>query len=138
MDLPAAISAITASIGLARELKNIDASFDKAELKLKVAELTAALAEAKLGLVDVASQLQEKDDEISQLRKTIETKELHLKQIGNNTYFTVGGIPKGAPICPVCEKKGLFLQMVQTLKPGRTYACPHCKADYGPFPGYIK
>lgn len=100
MDIAGAISAVTAAIGFARELNQVGAQVDQAALKLKIAELTGALAEAKLGLVDVAEQLRAKDAEINRLS----TFDLAL----NDKIFFEGfyldtfedGSPKGDPYCP--------------------------------------
>lgn len=141
MDISGALSAIGASLSIAKELKEIDASFDKAELKLKIAELTSALAEAKLGLVDVNEELHRKNDEIAELGRLLAHREASTAMRNNKRYFTnEAGEPKGPPICPVCERQGLLLQVVQDRSKGTAgayYACPKCKANYGLHPGVL-
>lgn len=135
MDVVATISAVSAALGLAKEIREIDAQFDKAELRLKIADLTISLSEAKLGLQDVAEQIREKDAEISRLSKLLEFREAKLSDQGEFRYFAnEEGGPKGFPICPRCEKKGDFHSLVQDRSKGAgsaTYVCPTCKANFG-------
>lgn len=136
MDVVGSISAVTAAIGLVKELRAIDAQFDKAELKLKIADLSEALSEAKLGLIDVAQQLQEKDAEIKRLNDLLSFKATKLVDKGEFRYFAdENGGAMGAPICSRCERKGDFHRVVQDRSKGIgkiTYYCPACKANFGP------
>lgn len=136
MDVVATISALTAALGLAKEIREIDSQFDKAELKLKVAELTVALSDAKVGLLDVAEQVRAKDKEIAQLRELLAFRETKLSDQGEFRYFVdENGSPKGAPICSRCERNGNFHKVVQDRSKGIgkiTYYCPSCQANYGP------
>jgi DNA-directed RNA polymerase subunit M/transcription elongation factor TFIIS len=135
MDIVGSISAVSAALGLVKELRAIDAQFDKAELKLKIAELTEALSDAKLGLIDVAEELKAKDGLIAGLRERLEFREAKLVDTGKFRYFAdEAGKATGVPICPVCEKKGLHLVLAQDRSKGSggvTYVCPSCKANYG-------
>lgn len=136
MDVAAAIGAVTAALGLVKELREIDSQLDKAELRLKIADLTGALSDAKLGLIDVAEQLRAKDDEISRLKELVAFRETKLSDQGEFRYFAdETGAPKGAPICPRCEKKGDFHRLAQDRSKGAgriTYYCPACSANFGP------
>ncbi len=135
MDLATSLSAVTAALALVKELKQIDAQFDKAELKLKIAGLTEALSDAKLGLVEIAQEMAEKDAEIRRLSELLAYKASNLVEQGAFRYFAnEAGEASGVPICPVCEKKGLFLKLAQDRSKGAgavTYVCPSCKANYG-------
>lgn len=132
MDIAGSISAVTAALGLVKELRMIDAQFDKAELKLKIADLTEALSEAKLGLVDVAQQLQDKDREIAGLQKRVRYRTENLIDIDGFRYELKDGQPFSTPFCPVCEHKGLMLKITRDQNtPGHPYKCPSCRADYG-------
>lgn len=132
MDIAGAISAVTAAIGFARELNNVNIQVDQATLKLKVAELTTALADAKLGLVDVAELLRDKEQEIARLTGLLAYKASNLVDVDGMRYRTQDGQPVGLPICPVCEAKGLFITLAQDRSTnGYPYRCPSCKANYG-------
>lgn len=136
MDVVAIISTVSAALGLAKEIREIDAQFDKAELKLKIADLTISLSDAKLGLLDVAEQMREKDAEISRLSGLLAYRDTKLVDKGEFRYFAdESGNAKGFPICPRCEKRGDFHTLVQDRSKGIrgiTYNCPSCKANFGP------
>lgn len=65
------LSAASAAIGIVKELKDIDRSIDEATFKLKIADLTTALAEAKIALSDAKLALAEKDTEIRNLEAKV-------------------------------------------------------------------
>lgn len=137
MDIAGSLSAVTSALGLVKELREIDAQFDKAEMKLKIAELTSALSDAKLGLADIAEELKNKEAEIARLRGIIDFRDTKLVDRGQFRYFSDSeGKPIGHPLCPPCEKNGDFLSVVQDRSKGIgkiTYYCPKCKANYGPY-----
>ncbi|GGD43364.1 hypothetical protein [Aureimonas glaciei] len=132
MDIAGSLAAVGSALTIVKELRAVDAQMDQATMKLKVAELTSALADAKLGLVDVADQLREKDAEISKLRDALRYREDNLISVNGLRYHTKGVHAVGAPICPVCEAKGLFLTVVRDVSsPGHPFKCPSCKANFG-------
>jgi hypothetical protein len=136
VDINAALGAVTAAIGLAKELRSIDKEYDKAELKLKVADLAESLADAKQNILAIGDDIRERDEEIARLRSILNFKSDKLIDKGQFRYFIdKDGYPKGNPICPVCEKQGDFLSVVQDRSKGIgkiTYYCPKCRSNYGP------
>ncbi|WP_192257364.1 hypothetical protein [Mesorhizobium caraganae] len=138
MDIAATISAVTAAIGLAKEIRSIDAQIDQAELRLKIADLTSSLAEAKMGLVDVADQLRQKDNEIARLSAFEGDLSDKIFKDGFHMDAFEDGTPKGDPYCPYCieRKMGLF-RLHHLDKPGRPSGCPHCKTVYVHAPHYF-
>ncbi len=136
MDIAGSISAVTAALGLVKELREIDAQFDKAEMKLKIAELTEALSDAKLGLVDVAQSLKEKDEQINKLKASIQRREETVERNGYHYRKGGNGGPVGKPFCPVCLEDGNFTLTVDIYEAGRPTKCPRCKANFGNLSGY--
>lgn len=141
MDITGALSAITASIGLVNEIRKVDIDLDKADLKLKIADLTGSLADAKLALIDVQKDLLDKDREIERLINLLKQRDLTTIEYNGKRYLRgEDGQPKGAPFCIVCEREGLFLQIVQDRSKGAgaiNYCCPKCRASYGSHPGVM-
>lgn len=114
-----------------KQLNEIDARVDEASFKLKIAEVTAALAEAKLGLVDAQEALRAKDAELSALRDRLKFKAEETTSYKGLTYDAVDGKPVGAPYCPLCEAQGKFIRLVEYVAlPGHPWKCPACKADF--------
>ncbi len=136
IDWPTALSTASQAIKLANDLRSIDKEVDKAELKLKVAELTGSLAEIKLTLSEAKSDAAEKEDEIARLKKlhhrlADETVELYGYRYRKRKDGKDGGA--GNPMCDVClQKDGLLIETAHI--PGKgiySLQCPNCKAVYG-------
>lgn len=142
MDIAGAISAVGASISLVKEIRGIDVDVDKAELKLKIADLATSLSDAKLALVEVREQVQAQEAQLADMRALLNQRETKTVEFNGKRYFLgVNGLPAGAPLCPVCERKGLFLQIAQDRSKGVSgacYQCPHCRANYGMNPGVMR
>lgn len=136
MDLAGALTAVTAGLRLAKELRDIDHQLDAAELKLKLVDVTEALADAKSALIDAQAALGEKDAQIDDLSKRLRFRETKLVDRGQFRYFANDdGNARGRPVCPRCEARGEYLQLAQDRSKGIgriTYYCPGCKANYGP------
>lgn len=136
MEIATALSTVTTALKLATQLRDIDHQIDKADLKLKIAQMTDALAQAKTALTDAETQLRAKDAEIEHLRSEVQFRATKLVDRGQFRFFAdETGNPKGRPICPKCEKRGDYLEVVQDRSRGAggvTYYCPGCKANFGP------
>ena len=111
----ATISTLLGSVKTATEiaklLKDSDLSLEKAESKLKLAELISLLADAKIELSQIQSLLIEKDKEIENLKKQL--------NVNNNVtwdppyYWVQNGGTKEGPYCQNCydsENKLIRLQ----------------------------
>jgi hypothetical protein len=137
MDIAGSLSAVTAALSLVKELREIDTQLDKAELKLKITDLTSALSDAKLGLIEIAEDVRAKESEITRLKNIIEFRETKLVDKGQFRYFAdKNGNATGLPLCPLCEKTADFLSLTQDRSKGIgkiTYYCPKCKSNYGSY-----
>lgn len=131
MDIAASIAAITAALGLVKELKEIDASFDKAEMKLKLAELTGALADAKLGIIDAQDEVASRNKEIERLTAHLKFRDDETVVLKGYRYHTEAGEPKGRPYCPICEESGSLIRTITSSAPGHPITCPKCKSVFG-------
>lgn len=68
MDLLSGLSAASTAIGIAKDLREIDRSVDEAGFKLKLAELTSALADTKLALTDAKEIIARLESELDQAK----------------------------------------------------------------------
>lgn len=127
----ATISAITNSvktaIDIAKAIKNSDVSLEKAELKLRVAELINALADAKIASAEIIESLKQKDSEIETLKKKLKFKE-KLIRVGE-AYFEVdnSGKPTGDPYCSHCWETKFQAIHLKTAKHAANKECPSCQ-----------
>jgi len=135
IDWPLAFSTAAQALKLANEFRSIDKEISQAELKLKVAGLTTALADLKMTLTEAKNDAAEKDGEIARLktlqrRLAEETIELYGYQYRKRTDGKQGGA--GNPFCDVClQKEGLLIETTHLHEAGRPLQCPNCKATYG-------
>jgi len=70
----AAISHLTTATDVVRYLRDAEQVFKTADLKLRIADLVDALANAKLALTDVQELLSANDEEIKRLREALKLK----------------------------------------------------------------
>jgi hypothetical protein len=131
------ITSITAFLGsiktateIAKAIREADVSLEKAEAKMKLADMMAALADARMQAVEVQQVIQEKDQRIAELEKALELKD-NLVRSGD-AYYEVNesGKPIGAPFCSHCwEAKHKAIHLNLDFPP-MTKSCPICKAKY--------
>jgi hypothetical protein len=67
MDVIGGLTAARLALDLAKDLRGIDRSVDEATFKLKLAELTTALADTQVALAEARTNLLEKDTKIASL-----------------------------------------------------------------------
>jgi hypothetical protein len=134
IDWPLALSTASQAIKLANELRFIDKEVSHAELKLKIADLTSALADLKVTLTEARSDAVEKDEEIDRLkglqrRLVDDTVEMYGYRYRKRKEGK--GPAAGNPFCDVCLlKDGLQIETAQFPAPGMVLQCPNCKAKY--------
>jgi hypothetical protein len=128
------ITSVTAVLGslktateIAKLIKDSDVSFEKAESKLKLADLISALADAKLEVVGVQQAVADAEARIRELEKQLQTHEnLKWKE---PTYWLEGEGKSDGPFCQKCydtERK-----LVRLLGDGTGwYECKACKSDF--------
>lgn len=126
-----AIASILGSVKTATEiaklLKDSDLSLEKAEMKLKLADLISALADARIETAEIQSLIAEKDDRIKQLKTALETKE-NIKY--EKPYYWLGsGAERDGPYCQHCFDKDGKLIRLQSNGNGY-WDCKVCKNGY--------
>ena len=94
------LGSIKTATDIAKLIKDSGSSLEQAEVKLKIAELVSALADAKIELAEVQGELQSKDQIIASLRDDLAKKEG--VKFDGEYYFAVND---DVPYCPVCYEK---------------------------------
>lgn len=108
-------------------------AIDTAEFKLKIAELSEAMADLKLTLIEARDDLASKDAEIERLKKQLQRKAELIEHAGFSYDKGKDGKPKGDAYCPVCmEKDGYLIHLTKPPHGTTTSRCPNpnCKALY--------
>ena len=118
MDISSGISAAANAIAIAKTLKSIEASYDHAALKAKIAEIYEGLADAKLALIDAKEAIAGLEKECSRLKSVNSERAGLVTGSGGYRYFAgMNGYPTGYPVCPKCEQiDARFLNLLCTIK----------------------
>src|ERR1044072_1560075 len=127
--ISAFITSVRNAVEIAKALKEAEHSFEKAEAKLKIAELISALADSKIQAAEIQDLLQEKDKRIAELEEALKLK-ASLKR-SNDAYFEVGSDGKitGAPYCSHCWEVSYKAIHLHRDHRGH-WQCPNCKNEY--------
>lgn len=135
IDWPVAFSTASQAMKLVNELRAIDKEVSQAELKLKIAELTGALADLKITLTDARDEASERDAEIARLKKLQrrvedDTVELYGYRYRKRKDGKGGGA--GNPFCDVCfQKDGMLIETATIAGKGiQALQCPNCKGRF--------
>jgi hypothetical protein len=130
MDI-AAISSLLSSLktatDIAKFIRESDVSLERAELKLKLAELVEALANAKLDAAGVQQAILDRDESIRELREAMKVR-ADLKWVQPCYYLTnAQGVDE--PFCQNCYDSSAKLSRLHTDGNG-FFQCRVCKQSY--------
>ncbi|MEK1890739.1 MAG: hypothetical protein AAAB35_24885 [Phyllobacterium sp.] len=140
MDIAAALSILGQAIGIAKDIKEIDTSFDTAAMKANAADLYGKLADVKMTLTDARDELRDKDSEIERLKSAFAYKGTLVEERGYKYEPKADGNPRGKPFCPRCEQNlGKYYRLVGSSRTGGRgdSVCPECKTEYPRVPEYV-
>ncbi len=127
----AVLSSLKTATEIAKFIRESDVSIEKAELKLKVADLIGALADVKLELVELQDTFASKDQRIKQLEEAFETKDTLVRKYDAYYKADPDGMPLGAPYCLRCwESDHKQRLLVHDAKDFRTRLCTSCGHRY--------
>jgi hypothetical protein len=128
------LTAVTAVLGniktateIAKLIKDSDLSLEKAETKLKLAELIGALADAKLEAINLQETLLKAEGRIKELENEIEVHG-NLRWV-EPLYWLDGKTGSDGPYCQHCYDSARKLIRLQGNGAG-WYECKVCKNGY--------
>lgn len=120
-----ALGSIKTAVEIAKLIKDGGSSIEQAEIKLQMAELISALADAKMEVSDIQGELIAKNEEISELKQKLTTKDA---VVWEKPYYFVakGEDNRDGPFCQKCYDSEQKLIRLQGGKNG-TWRCYECK-----------
>jgi len=129
--IAAAISCINLTIDGVRKLSKASGAIERAELKLQLAEMMDALADAKLEMTQAMEDRAFFQQQIAELEKSLRIKET-IKRAGDAYYgLDEQGEPKGAPYCSLCwERNHSLIHLTSAARTEQHSSCPACKSQY--------
>lgn len=126
-----ALTSLKAATDIAKFLRESDMSLEKADLKLKLAELVSALADAKIQLVEIQDALQAKDKRIAQLEDAFQVKDTLIRHRDAFYSMNSSGQPTGVPYCLRCwENDHKLRQLVHMAGNRLQRVCTTCGHKY--------
>ncbi len=131
----ATVSAVLGSLktatDIAKFIRESDVSIERAELKLKIADLVSALADVKIELVDLQEIFAAKEQRIRELEEAFEAKDSLIRRYDAYYRADPEGEPIGVPFCLRCwENEHKQRQLVHDVKEHRARICTGCGHRY--------
>lgn len=127
----ALLGSVKTATEIAKFIRESDASIERAELKLKVADLISTLADVKMELVELQEAFAAKDERIQELEEAFQARDSLVRRW--DAYYTpdADGAPTGAPFCVRCwDIDHKQLRLVHDSKEYRIRVCIGCGHRY--------
>jgi ribosomal protein L37AE/L43A len=125
--IAAALGSIKTATDIAKLIKDSDVSLEKAEAKLKLAELISALADTKIQIAEIQQFLIDKDTELRAIKEQLDVKAK--LQWESPYYWLLDETQKDGPYCQHCYDKDNLLIRLQGNGAGY-WRCSVCKNSY--------
>jgi ribosomal protein L37AE/L43A len=127
MEISGILLSVKAAVDIAKLIKESDTSLEKAETKLKLAELISSLADIKIQASEIQQTLLDRESEVRELRDLLSAKEK--LQWEKPFYWLVEQDQKDGPYCQKCyDVNGKYVR----LQGGNNevWACFECKGVF--------
>lgn len=127
--IAALLNGLKAATDIAKSISQASNSLQAAELKMKLAELYEALADARIKATDLKEEIDAKDQEIARLLDAAKLEGEVFR--GGDAYFRKGA-SKPYPLCIACwdqRKKLVHLLDTAREKGPDSRTCPECKTS---------
>ncbi|QQD21057.1 hypothetical protein GJQ55_04805 [Venatoribacter cucullus] len=113
-----------------KQIKAAGYQLEKADMKMLLADLTAAVASAKMELSLLQGVCEARDAELIRMNEVLVFKG-NLRRRGDGYYKTLDGRPYGQPYCSYCwEGSQKLLHLHSKILSRDVRVCPGCKNEY--------
>lgn len=137
IEIPIVLKTLSDAIGIAKAVAEAKNEWDKADLRLKMADVTTALADAKNAVTEAQMELRDKDREIERLTEAFKRIDETVEFDGKYYRKGADGKSLGRAFCPVCWDQGRPFLLDQNRKaPRGAMRCARCKAEYDLVPQF--
>jgi len=129
--ISAALTSLKAATDIAKFLRESELSLEKADLKLKLADLMEALADIKMKFAEFQEDLMEKEKKIAELEEAFETKDYLIRD--RDAYYLINADGKaiGVPYCLRCwESDHKKKQLIDLHDNPTIRICTACRQKY--------
>ena len=134
MDLLTGLTAVSQTIAITKDLRNIDDKIVVAEFKLRIADIVDKLLDAKQALQDAQEERRQLIQQIEILEESLRFKKRLTDEKGKLFVLNELGQTEGEPFCNQCYvKEGKLYRMLR--QPGEqgsfgSYWCSNCKDTF--------
>jgi len=127
----AALTSIKTATDIAKGLREAELSLERAEVKLKLADLLSALADARMELATIQQTLIDKDQKISELEEAFQSKDSLVRRYDAYYQKDRDGNPTGPAFCLGCwENRHKKCQLIVSPEGRFTRVCTNCGQEY--------
>ena len=127
----AILTSIKTATDIAKLLRESDSSLERAEMKLKLADLIGSLADTRTRVIEVQEEIVGRDRRIAELEEALRTKEEVVRCLDGYYKKNAVGNATGHPFCLSCwEGSHRLHQLVQKSGNRFTNKCGHCGHEY--------
>lgn len=128
--IAAILDSIKTATELAKLINDSDISLEKAETKLKLADLISSLADARIQLAEIKEIILEKDEAIKKLTEQQEIK--NKIKFEPPYYYLLTETGQDGPFCQCCyDKNSKTIRLILEKCLRGTFHCKVCDSWYG-------
>jgi len=129
--ITAILNNLKVAIDIAKALRDSDISIERAELKLRLAEMIGALADAKIEVTNIQQLLADKEHELTELKDAFQSKDALVKRYDGYYHMDENGNAVGEPYCISCWQTKHKRYNLQYLAGDRTIKqCVSCSSKF--------
>ncbi len=121
-------TSLKAATEIAKFIRESDISLDKAETKMKLADLMSTLADIKMEMAEVQDELLKRDRSIATLQSQLSLKGKLVFEMPY--YWLVDGQTKDGPFCATCNDKDNKQIRLISAKAKGLWSCNGCKNHF--------
>lgn len=127
----AVLNSLKTATDIAKFIRESDLSLERAELKMKVADLVGALADVKMQVVEFQDSFAAKEQRIKELEDAFQAKDTLVRRYDAYYHADNEGSPMGVPYCLRCwENDHKQRQLVRDAQEFRNRVCTSCGHRY--------
>lgn len=126
-----AIAMVNGSLELVKKLSSASGAVERAELKLRAADLIGSLADAKLALITSMEEAQAQQRTIAELEEALQLKATVVRVYDAYYKTDTNGKPHGDPFCARCWQADHRLFYLTSARRGAMEtSCARCNAKF--------
>lgn len=130
MDFATILATTSQTVGLVKELRELDQSLQNTDVKAKMVEVYSALGDMKMAFADAQLEIHLLEKKNAELLENFKFQSELVEHEGYKYIPHDNNEPSGMPFCAVCEQnEGKFFLLTRS-KGYVQFDCPNCKSVF--------